>query len=260
MRAGGCGRACAAAGGGGLCRTPRSPRRRWRPSGRWRSCGSFISTWPRRAIAAWISDSLGRRLRRLASARSWAAARSSGWTCLREALTPHRTRSARASTASCLRSLWPLRPSCPVRFSAGEPGTAGLEFDRRSHGWPRRHSAWVRGSSASSSSGPARTAASAPATRRSPERSPPPATTWWRSSRAGSGCRPKAAERWRESYAADGVDCRVMSSGGDRSVCVPHFNARRSYAAYLWLRRLHEQRPFDVIHFPECQARTATTR
>ena len=65
---------------------------------------------------------------------------------------------------------------------------------------------------------------------------------------------PEAIASWRDAYAANGVELHVMSPAGDRSICLPHFNLRRSFAAYEWLLWLHGRRPFDVIHFPECQA------
>ena len=146
-----------------------------------------------------ISDSRGRHQRRLASARSWAAARSSGWTCLRGPIRPRR--SVGAKTASCLRSLWPRRQStrsASARNRDGRPESTTVTRVARGLGRGRRSSARVVGPSKNGGIGTSNS--------RSPERSPPPARR--RGDLSGwQQLSPEAAERWRESYAAEASIC-----------------------------------------------------
>jgi len=58
--------------------------------------------------------------------------------------------------------------------------------------------------------------------------------------------------QWRHSYARDGVDFDVLPeiAPGVDSVMSNH---RRAFDVYRWLKTEHAAKPFDVVHFPDCQ-------
>ena len=61
--------------------------------------------------------------------------------------------------------------------------------------------------------------------------------------------------RWRALHAEHNVALQTLptDSAAHRTVEIPHFNARRAYMLYEWLRARDAEHPFDVLHFPECQ-------
>jgi glycosyltransferase involved in cell wall biosynthesis len=56
---------------------------------------------------------------------------------------------------------------------------------------------------------------------------------------------------WVDHYAAKGIQLVEVPESELPRVYFGHFEAKRSYLAYLWLSQVDRQRPFDVIHFPE---------
>jgi glycosyltransferase involved in cell wall biosynthesis len=65
---------------------------------------------------------------------------------------------------------------------------------------------------------------------------------------------PSGSERkWRNQFAADGVRYLELSRAAEAGVDSPFINSRRAWAAYELVRRLHQERPFDIIHGPDCQ-------
>jgi O-antigen biosynthesis protein len=56
---------------------------------------------------------------------------------------------------------------------------------------------------------------------------------------------------WVEHYAERGIDLVELPEPGLPRVFYGHFEAKRSYLAYLWLAEADRERPWDVIHFPE---------
>jgi len=56
---------------------------------------------------------------------------------------------------------------------------------------------------------------------------------------------------WVEHYAAKGIRFVELPESDLPRVYYGHFEAKRSYLAYMWLAAADRERPFDVIHFPE---------
>jgi glycosyltransferase involved in cell wall biosynthesis len=60
-------------------------------------------------------------------------------------------------------------------------------------------------------------------------------------------------EHWRRHFDQGAVRYLELSEAGVDSVDSPFVNIRRAWAAFELVRKLDEERPFDVIHGPECQ-------
>jgi O-antigen biosynthesis protein len=56
---------------------------------------------------------------------------------------------------------------------------------------------------------------------------------------------------WVDHYGAKGIDLIELPEPELDRVFYGHFEAKRSYLAYMWLAQRDRERPFDVIHFPE---------
>ena len=56
---------------------------------------------------------------------------------------------------------------------------------------------------------------------------------------------------WVDRYAAKGIELIELPEDDLPRVFYGHFEAKRSYLAYMWLAEADRERPFDVIHFPE---------
>jgi glycosyltransferase involved in cell wall biosynthesis len=56
---------------------------------------------------------------------------------------------------------------------------------------------------------------------------------------------------WVGHYGERGIRLLELGSEGLPSVHCGHYNAQRSYLAYLWLAEQDRERPFDVVHFPD---------
>lgn len=59
--------------------------------------------------------------------------------------------------------------------------------------------------------------------------------------------------RWTRHYRERGVEFLELGNEMHLEVDTPHFNQRRAYEVYRWLREREDQAAWDVIHFPECQ-------
>ncbi|MCW3068940.1 MAG: hypothetical protein JWL67_1565 [Solirubrobacterales bacterium] len=68
---------------------------------------------------------------------------------------------------------------------------------------------------------------------------------------------PGSHTRWRETFAEQGVSYAELDRGRVDAVGSPHINVRLAWTAYQWVRERHNERPFDVIHGPECQGHLA---
>ena len=64
-------------------------------------------------------------------------------------------------------------------------------------------------------------------------------------------------ERWVSHLADRGVTYTQLEETESESVDSAFINVRRVWATYVRVRRLHEERPFDVVHGPECQGHLA---
>jgi glycosyltransferase involved in cell wall biosynthesis len=56
---------------------------------------------------------------------------------------------------------------------------------------------------------------------------------------------------WVRHYRERGIDLQRLPQAAPKSIETGHRHAVRSYEAYRRLRELEQERPFDVIHFPE---------
>ena len=56
---------------------------------------------------------------------------------------------------------------------------------------------------------------------------------------------------WEDHYARKGIRLIELPESDLPRVFYGHFEAKRSYLAYMWLAEADRERPFDVIHFPE---------
>jgi glycosyltransferase involved in cell wall biosynthesis len=63
--------------------------------------------------------------------------------------------------------------------------------------------------------------------------------------------------QWRRNFYEHGVAYEELEGDRVDSIGSPHLNVKRAWAAYEWVLKQHEQRPFDVIHGPECQGHLA---
>jgi glycosyltransferase involved in cell wall biosynthesis len=68
---------------------------------------------------------------------------------------------------------------------------------------------------------------------------------------------PDSRAHWRRSFSAQGVSYHELVQDRLDAVGSPYINVKRAWAAYEWVLEQHKQRPFDVIHGPECQGHLA---
>ncbi|HMJ02144.1 MAG TPA: glycosyltransferase [Conexibacter sp.] len=64
-------------------------------------------------------------------------------------------------------------------------------------------------------------------------------------------------QEWHRDFAAAGIDFALLGTPWDVPVRSPHYAVRRAYELHRWLVDAHAQRPFDVVHVPECQGHGA---